>query len=72
MEKSISFSGYKSWKSVKENLDMFDIYILPTIILSYDDVFDNVEDYPYEIRIAWLFWKIHIYFRPNRKKYLKG
>lgn len=63
----IIFQGYKSWKSVKDNLDMFNFYILPTIVLNYDNVWDNGNDYPYDILIAWLFWKIQFYFRPKRK-----
>ena len=56
----ISTSGYKAWKCVKNNLDMFHFYVLPSIIIHQDRTFD-IDEYPTEIKFAWLFWDISIY-----------
>ena len=58
--------GYKIWKTVKEENGMFKFYFLPTVMLSYDDAFDD--DLPYEILIAWLFWRIYVHFKFDRNK----
>lgn len=63
----IIFQGHKSWKCVKDNLDMYKIYILPTIILDYDFVYDNGNDYPFNIQISWLFWNMYIFLNTKRK-----
>lgn len=57
----ITFSGYKTWKSIKENLNIFDIHILPSIMIHYDEMFDRENDYPLEIRISWFIWVFSIY-----------
>lgn len=57
---SISFRGYKAWKSIKNELEMFNFYILPSIIVSQDKSFDKNE-YPTEIKIAWLVLELSIY-----------
>lgn len=57
----ISFEGYKVWKHIKDELHMYTFEILPSISVQYDTVFES-DEYPYEIRISWLFWRMSIYF----------
>ena len=56
----IRFNGYNTWKHIKDELEIFNFYILPSIIVSQDRTFD-IDEYPTEIKIAWLFWEIEIY-----------
>ena len=56
----ITFRGYKTWKHIKNNLEMYNFYILPSIIVSQDRTF-NINEYPTEIKFAWLFWEVSIY-----------
>lgn len=56
----ISIKGYRTWKHIKNELEMFDFYILPSIVVSQDKTFD-IDEYPTEIKFIWLFWKLCIY-----------
>ena len=57
----IRFNGYKTWKHIKEELDMFDLYILPSVIV-YRDWFGLQNQCTTSIKFAWLFWELNIYF----------
>lgn len=57
---NIRFNGYKTWKHIKDELGMFEFYMLPNISIFHDGVYE-LDEYPTEIKIAWLFWKIEIY-----------
>ena len=56
----IRFRGYKAWKYVKDELGMFEFHVLPSIAVFHDGSYD-IDEYPTEIKIAWLFWQIEIY-----------
>lgn len=56
----IHFRGYKSWKTVCENLGFGSVYVLPTIIVHCDTNF-GADEYPIQIKFAWLFWELTIY-----------
>ena len=59
----IKFNGYRTWKNVKDAIGVFDFYIFPTILIHYHDIFDVENDYPIEIRIAWLVCELSIYLK---------
>lgn len=46
------FCGYKVWKRIKEEIGVFNVYVLPSIIVSQND-----------IKFAWLFWECCIYYK---------
>ena len=58
----INFTGYKSWKQICENLGFGSVFILPTIMVCCDSNFE-VDEYPIEIKFAWVFWKLSIYLK---------
>ena len=57
----IRFNGYRSYKNIKEELGIREIYFLPTIVYYYDEVYMPSEN-PHNVYIAWLFWKLDIYW----------
>lgn len=59
---NIRFKRYKSWKGIKDELGIFEFYILPSITIYRDDSF-MVDEYPTEIKFAWLFWELSIYLK---------
>jgi hypothetical protein len=59
---NIRFKGYNTWKHIKDELGMFELYMLPNISVLHDGNF-NIDEYPTEIKIAWLFWEFCIYLK---------
>lgn len=59
---NIRFNGYNTWKHIKDELGMFEFYMLPNIAVLHDSNF-NIDEYPTEIKIAWLFWELYIYLK---------
>ena len=61
---SVRFNGYKSWKHIKDELDLYSLYILPFIAINRDGVFDKnlSRNKLTSIQCAWLFWSLEIYF----------
>lgn len=64
----IIISGYQTWKHAKEELNIFNVYVLPTLIVYYDNILDWDNDYPVEIKFAWLFWELRIYLGKRKKE----
>jgi hypothetical protein len=58
----IRFKGYSTWKHIKDELGMFEFYVLPSATVFYDSTYD-IDEYPTEIKIAWLFWELCIYLK---------
>lgn len=48
---------YKIWK----NIEVFDLYLLPTIQIHHDSTFDNT-DY-FHISFLWFMFEINLYFQ---------
>ena len=59
---NIKFQRYKTWKSIKNELGIFEFYILPTIVVYRDEVY-LADEYPTQIKVAWLFWELCIYLK---------
>jgi hypothetical protein len=59
---NIRFKGYNTWKHIKDELGMFEFYMLPNIEILHDEVYE-INEYPTEIKIAWLFWECCIYLK---------
>lgn len=62
---SIGFYRHSIRKNFENDLKMFTIYLLPTIVLSYDDVFED-DDYPIEIKFTWILWEMSIYLKSKK------
>lgn len=62
---SIDFYRHSIRRNFENDLKMFTIYLLPTIVLSYDDVFED-DDYPIEIKFTWLLLEMSIYLKPKK------
>lgn len=58
----INFIGYKTWKNIKEQLGMYWFYIMPSIVVHYDNSF-MPKEFPLEIKFAWLFWEMNIHLK---------
>lgn len=58
----VRFSGYKVWKHLFDELELFTFYILPTITIHQDRTYE-VDEYRTEIKFAWLFWELEIYLK---------
>ena len=62
---SIGFYRHSILRNFENDLKMFKIYFLPTIVLSYDDVFED-DDYPIEIKFTWLSLEMSIYLKSKK------
>lgn len=62
---SIGFYRHSIRRNFENDLKMFTIYLLPTIVLSYDDVFED-DDYPIEIKFTWILWEMSIYLKSKK------
>ena len=62
---SIGFYRHSIRRNFENDLKMFTIYLLPTIVLSYDDVFED-DDYPIEIKFTWILWEMCIYLKSKK------
>ena len=58
----IRFQRYRTWKNIKDELGTFEFYILPTISIYRDEVYLE-DEYPTQIKVAWLFWELCIYLK---------
>lgn len=60
----VEFHGYRDWKHIKDELDYYDVYILPCIEMRRDGTFakDLFDKNCTSITFAWLFWHLNIYF----------
>ena len=58
----IRFQRYRTWKNIKDELGIFEFYILPTISIYRDEVYLE-DEYPTQIKAAWLFWELCIYLK---------
>ena len=55
-----SFTGYRWWKQAKKELELSTIYILPNLEIHQDRTYE-LNEYPTQIKFAWLFWEVSIY-----------
>lgn len=62
---SIGFYRHSIRRNFENDLKMFTIYLLPTIVLSYDNVFED-DDYPIEIKFTWLLLEMSIYLKSKK------
>ena len=58
----IRFNKYKTWKNIKDELGIFEFYVLPSITVYHDKAY-MADEYPTQIKIAWLFWELCIYLK---------
>ena len=58
----IRFQRYKSWKHIKDELGIVEFYVLPTITIYRDEAY-IADEYPTQIKIAWLFLELCIYLK---------
>lgn len=62
---SIGFYRHSIRRNFENDLKMFTIYLLPTIVLSYENVFED-DDYPIEIKFTWILWEMSIYLKSKK------
>lgn len=58
----ISARGLRQWIHINKELGLFELYIIPTIIVSRDDTYCR-NDFPTEVLLAWMFLRVYIYLK---------